>query len=75
MYRNEEMFPNEDTVSHDLTVDDTSLTLKETAEIFQKRAEAATDSKQREALLEYAKLYREIAELTDLSDAEELGEF
>ena len=75
MYRNEDMFPNEETVSHDLTVDDASSTLRETSDIFQKSARAVTDAKRREALLEYAKIYREIAELADLSDRQELGEF
>lgn len=75
MYRNEPMFPSEETVSRDLTVDDASLTLRETADIFQRSAEAATDPSKREALLEYAKFYREMAEMADLSDPEELGDF
>jgi hypothetical protein len=33
MYRNEEMFPNEETVSHDFTVDDASSTLRVTADL------------------------------------------
>jgi len=70
MYRNEEMFPNEATVSHDLTVDDASSTLRATADLFERSAATTTDNEKREALLEYATLYREMAELSDKSHAE-----
>jgi hypothetical protein len=70
MYRNEEMFPNEATVSHDLTVDDASSTLRATADLFERSAATTTDKEKREALLEYATLYREMAELADKSHAE-----
>ena len=64
------MFPNEETLSHDLTVDEHSLTLRATADLFEKSAAAAADKKEREALLDYAKCYRKMAELRDQSDAE-----
>jgi len=70
MYRNEEMFPNEETVSHDLTVDDASSTLRATADLFEKSAAVTNGKDRREALLEYAQLYREMAELADKSHAE-----
>jgi len=70
MYRNEEMFPSEATVLHDLTVDDASSTLRATADLFQKSAAVTNDKDRREALLEYAQLYREMAELADKSHAE-----
>jgi hypothetical protein len=66
-----EMFPKEETsVSHDLTVDDACSTLRVTAEMFERSAAATDDSEKREALLHYAKCYREMAELRDQSDAE-----
>jgi len=64
------MFPNEETFSHDLTVDEASLTLRLTADCFERSAAATGDKEKREELLEYAKLYREMAELRDQSDAE-----
>jgi hypothetical protein len=64
------MFPNENTVSHDLTVDEASSTLRVTAVLFERGAAATSDKEKREVLLDYAKLYREIAELRDQSDAE-----
>ena len=64
------MFPNEETFSHDLTVDEASLTLRLTADCFERSAVATADKEKREELLEYAKLYREMAELRDQSDAE-----
>jgi hypothetical protein len=70
MYRNEEMFPSEETVSHDLTVDDASSTLRVTADLFERSAATTTDKEKRAALLEYATLYREMAEVRDQSDAE-----
>jgi hypothetical protein len=70
MFPSEEMFPNEETCSHDLMVDDASLTLRVTADLFQRSAAATDDKEKREALLEYAKLYREMAELRDQSNAE-----
>ena len=64
------MFPNEETLlSHDLA-DDASLTLRVTADLFERSAAATNDTDKREALLDYAKLYREMAELRDQSDAE-----
>ena len=41
-----------------------------TAELFQRSAAATSDKEKREALLEYTKLYHEIAKLRDRSDAE-----
>ena len=64
------MFPNEETLSHDLTVDDASSMLRVTADLFERSAAATADKEKREALLDYAKLYREMAELRDQSDAE-----
>jgi len=64
------MFPNEETVSHDLTVDDASSTLRATADLFEKSAAVTNGKDRREALLEYAQLYREMAELADKSHAE-----
>jgi len=70
-FPNEEMFPNEEpSKSHDLTADDTSSTLRATADCFERSASAAADKEKREALLEYAKFYRKMAELRDKSDAE-----
>jgi len=69
------MFPNEETSkSHDLTLDDASSTLRVTAELLQRSAVVTSDKEKREALLEYAKLYREMVELRDQSDAEVDGE-
>jgi hypothetical protein len=65
-----DMLPNEETLSHDLTVDDASSMLRMTADLFERSAAAAADKERREALLDYAKLYREMAELRDQSDAE-----
>jgi len=64
------MLPNEETLSHDLTVDDASSMLRMTADLFERSAAAAADKERREALLDYAKLYREMAELRDQSAAE-----
>jgi hypothetical protein len=63
------MFPNEETFSHDLTVDDASLTLRMTADLFEKSAAVTTNNEKRKALLDCAKLYRDMAELRDQSDA------
>jgi hypothetical protein len=62
--------PSEETVSHDLTADDSASTLRATAQLFERSAAAAGDDEQREAMLHYAKLYHEMAELRDRSDAE-----
>ena len=59
-----------DHLRHDLTVDDACSTLRVTAEMFERSAAATDDSEKREALLHYAKCYREMAELRDQSDAE-----
>ena len=60
------MEPNEETsLSHDLTVDDASLTLRLTADCFERSAAATAEKEKREAVLEYAKLYRDMAELRD----------
>ena len=45
-------------------------TLRVTADLFERSAAATADKEEREALLHYAKLYRDMAELRDLSDAE-----
>jgi hypothetical protein len=71
MYPSEEMFPNEEmTLSHDLTDDDASSTLRATADLYEKSAAATNDKDKREALLEYAQLYRDMAELADKNHAE-----
>jgi hypothetical protein len=41
-----------------------------TADLFERSAAATADKKEREAVLKNAKLYRDMAELRDLSDAE-----
>jgi hypothetical protein len=65
-----EMFPNEETsLSYDLMVDEAS-TRRLTADLFEKSAAATADKVKREALLDYAKHYRDMAELRDQSDAE-----
>ena len=64
------MFPNAEALLHDLTVDEHSLTLRATADLFEKSAAATADKGAREALLGYAKCYREMAELRDQNDAE-----
>jgi hypothetical protein len=64
------MISNEEMLSHDLTDDDASSTLRVTADLFEKSAAATNDKDRREALLDYAKLYREMAELSDRSHAE-----
>ena len=70
-FPNEEMFPNEEpSKSHDLTADDSSSTLRMTADLFETRAAATSDKEKCEELLEYAKLYREMADLRDRTDAE-----
>ena len=53
------MFPNEETSSaHDVTVDNASSTLRMTADLFERSAAATADQEKREALLDYAKLFR-----------------
>ena len=70
-FPNEEMFPNEEpSKSHDLTADDSSSTLRVTADLFERSAAATSDKEKREELLEYAKLYREMAELRDRGEVE-----
>ena len=65
------MFPDDDeTLSRDLADDDATLTLRVTADLFEKSAAETVDKDKREALLEYAKLYREMADLRYQSDAE-----
>jgi hypothetical protein len=64
------MFPNAEALSYDLTVDEHSLTLRATADLFEKSAAATADKEAREALLDYAKCYRKMAELRDQNDAE-----
>ena len=68
--RSVEMFPNRETLSHDLTVDEASSTLQWTADCFERRAATTADKEEREALLDYAKHYRDMAKLRDQSDAE-----
>ena len=41
-----------------------------TADLFERSAEGTNDTHKREALQDYAKLYREMAELRDQSEAE-----
>jgi len=65
-----EMLPNEETSSYDITVDDAASKLRVVADLLAKSAAANADKEKREALLDYAKLYREMAELRDQSDAE-----
>jgi hypothetical protein len=64
------MISNEEMLSHDLTDDDASSTLRVTADLFERSAAASKNKDRREALLDYAKLYREMAELSDRSHAE-----
>jgi hypothetical protein len=64
------MISSGEMLSHDLADDDASSTLRVTADLFEKSAAAANDKDRREALLDYAKLYREMAELSDRSHAE-----
>lgn len=63
------MLPDEEMVSHDLMVDEASSTLRMTAHLFERSAAATADKEEREALLDYAKLYREMADLRDHGDA------
>jgi len=46
------MFPNEETLSHYLAVDDASLRLRLTADLFEKSAAATAHKEKREALLD-----------------------
>lgn len=55
MFANEEM-----SWSHDLTVDETSSTPRMTADLFERSAAATVDQEKREALLDYAKLFRKM---------------
>lgn len=64
------MFLHKEMLSHDLTVDDTSSTLRVTAIPFERSPAATADKGKRDALLDYAKLYCEMAELRDQSEAE-----
>ena len=64
------MFPAD--MSHDLIVDDPSTTLRLTADLFEKSAAATVDKDKRDALLEYAKLYREMTEKLNGKMAEKL---
>src|ERR1051326_1099637 len=68
--RSAKMISTEEMLSHDLPDDDASLTLRVTADLLEKSAGASRDRDRREALLDYAKLYREMAELSDRSHAE-----
>jgi hypothetical protein len=69
------MLPNEEKLlSHDLTVDDASTTLRVTADLFERSVAATADKEKREVLIDYAKLYREMAESRDQSNAEVDGE-
>jgi hypothetical protein len=73
MFPYEVMFPREETTwSHDLADDDSSSTLRATAYLFESVAGTA-DGERRDALLGYARLYREMAELSDRSAAEDDG--
>jgi hypothetical protein len=65
-----EMLPDEETLRHDLMTDDASSTLRMTADLFERSAAATADKDKREALLDYARLYREMAELRDQGDPE-----
>jgi hypothetical protein len=57
-----QMFPNAETPrSHDLTVDDASSTLRTTADLFERSAAETADQEKREELLDYAKLFRNLA--------------
>ena len=57
-------------VPNDAITDDTSSTLRATADLFEESAEASTDPRRRETLHEFAKLYREMAALADASEAD-----
>src|SRR5215469_9285823 len=64
------MFPDHEDPPTDLIADDNSTTLRAAAELFEKRAADSADAEKRETLLEYAKLYRRIAELPGPNEAE-----
>lgn len=71
MFPHEDTFPNDEpSRSDDRTAHDASSTLRATADLFEKSAAATGNQEKREALLDYAKLYREMAELRDQSEAE-----
>jgi hypothetical protein len=63
------MLPDEETLPHDLMADDASSTLRMTADLFERSAAETADKDKRETLLDYARLYREMAELRDHGDA------
>ncbi len=55
--------------SEDCDIGDVA-TMRGTADVFQRRAEAATSADERERFLSYAKLYREMAEKIELHEKE-----
>ena len=68
------MYPldyEEETSTRDLTVDDASSMLRATADLFEESARATSDVAKREMLLDYAKLYRGMADLSDKREQED----
>ncbi len=55
--------------SEDCEIGDVA-TMRGTAEVFKRRAETAASADERERFLEYAKLYREMAEKIELHEHE-----
>ena len=53
--------------SEDCEIGDVA-TMRGTAEVFERRAETAASADERERFLEYAKLYREMAEKIELHE-------
>jgi hypothetical protein len=54
----------------DTRTDDKPSTLRATADLFEQRAKETSDAGQRQALYDYAKIYRDMAELAEGSAAE-----
>ena len=68
------MYPldyEEETFTHDLAVDDASSMLRATADLFEESARATSDVTKREMLLDYANLYRSMADLSDEREQED----
>jgi hypothetical protein len=54
----------------DTRADDRPSTLRATAELFEQRARVTADAQQRHDLYEYAKIYRDMAELAEEARSE-----
>ena len=57
-------------MANDTMADDTSSTLRATADVFEASAETTSDAKKRSLLLDYARLYHEMAELSNRAETE-----